>query len=475
MIWSIAWKNVWRNKTRSAVVIVAVTLGLAGGIFAAAVMVGMGEQRVQSAISNEVSHIQIHHEKFKENSELKYTMKGVPSLLDSIRNLPEVQGASKRLKVIAMANTAGNATGVTLNGIDPDMEKKVTDIHEHIREKGGHYFGQDNRNPVVLGEELAKELKLVFYQLVGEDFETLRGNRNLEGHVMDSLLEIKAKKYRTEAEFENALDKQIGKKARKAVGHYIKNEAIKYKLDRKVIMNFTAFDGHLTGAAFRLTGVYRTSNSMFDQMNVFVRNDDLYSLLGMDESEAHEIAIRLADTEFDGPVAGKIASWTDYKVETWEEIQPDIKYTNSMLNMFTIVFMVIILFALGFGIVNTMLMVVLERVKEIGMLMAIGMNRKRVFFMIMLETVFLCLTGAILGMAISISAIAYFGQVGIDLTALYQEGFSAIGYSAVMYPEIGVVFFFEVTGLVIITGILASIYPARKALKLNPSEALRTE
>ena len=67
------------------------------------------------------------------------------------------------------------------------------------------------------------------------------------------------------------------------------------------------------------------------------------------------------------------------------------------MNYYLFIFLIIILLALGFGIVNTMLMAVLERVKELGMLMAIGMNRKRVFRMIMLETVFLGLTGAMVG------------------------------------------------------------------------------
>lgn len=119
-------------------------------------------------------------------------------------------------------------------------------------------------------------------------------------------------------------------------------------------------------------------------------------------------------------------------------------------------------------------MAVLERIKELGMLMAIGMNKIRVFGMIMLETVYLTLTGAVVGMLIGQGLIKFFGERGIDL-AMYAEGFEAIGYGAVIYPEITLRFYFGVTMLVVATGILSSVYPAIKALRLNPVEATRIE
>jgi ABC-type antimicrobial peptide transport system permease subunit len=103
------------------------------------------------------------------------------------------------------------------------------------------------------------------------------------------------------------------------------------------------------------------------------------------------------------------------------------------------------------------------------------MNKKRVFSMIMLETVFLGMTGAVIGMAISYGLIWYTGKTGLDLTSMYQEGFEAIGFSPMIYPAIGWESFFQLILLVVLTGVLASIYPARKAIKLNPSEALRID
>jgi ABC-type antimicrobial peptide transport system permease subunit len=121
-----------------------------------------------------------------------------------------------------------------------------------------------------------------------------------------------------------------------------------------------------------------------------------------------------------------------------------------------------------------MLMAVLERTRELGMLAAVGMNRRRVFMMIMLESIFLSMVGGFAGMAVSGIAIAITNHTGINLVK-YSEGMEAFGYSAHLYPTIGADFFIILTVLIVITGILSSVYPARKALQLNPVEALRGE
>lgn len=94
--------------------------------------------------------------------------------------------------------------------------------------------------------------------------------------------------------------------------------------------------------------------------------------------------------------------------------------------------------------------------------------------MIMLESVFLSLVGGVLGMIISKLIIGLTATNGINF-ASYAEGFEAMGYAAHIYPVISTSFFATVTVLIITTGILSSIYPALKALKLDPADALRTE
>ena len=159
-------------------------------------------------------------------------------------------------------------------------------------------------------------------------------------------------------------------------------------------------------------------------------------------------------------------------VQTWEEISPVLKMMNEMTVQYSMIFVIIILLALSFGIINTMLMAIMERVREIGMLMAIGMNKVKIFLMIMLETVFLSVTGGILGLIISWVVVEITASTGIDLSGI-ADGLNSMGYSSFLYPELEFVYYAFIGLLVVVTAIFASIMPARKALKFNPVEAVR--
>ena len=145
-----------------------------------------------------------------------------------------------------------------------------------------------------------------------------------------------------------------------------------------------------------------------------------------------------------------------------------------MMKVMDLLYIGIILFALAFGIINTMLMAIMERVREIGMLMAIGMSKAKVFLMIMLETVMLSLTGGIVGLTLSWIIIELTNKRGINLSSV-AEGLNSVGYSSFVRPELEMNYYLMIVSLVVITAIMASIMPARKALKLKPSEAVRQD
>jgi putative ABC transport system permease protein len=192
---------------------------------------------------------------------------------------------------------------------------------------------------------------------------------------------------------------------------------LKLKERSKVVLTLQQMDGTITRAQFRVAGIYNISNAMFERMNVFVRSDDLQSLIGMEPGAAHEIAIRTIDNDQAGLVLSQIQSqFTAFDVKGWREILPEVSIIEESMDVSMMVFMVVILFGLCLAIINTMLMAVLERVKEIGMLMAIGMNRKRVFGMVLMETVFLTFSGTVIGIVVASGVSLLFGQLGIDLS-----------------------------------------------------------
>jgi ABC-type lipoprotein release transport system permease subunit len=429
MIFSISWKNIWRSRLRSIIVMTAVAIGMIGGIFTSAIFKGMSDKRTEEAIKYEVSHLQIHHSDYFKNEDINYTIPNTKRILNEIKTYPEIESVSNRLEVPVMIKSSSTGTGVKLVGINPDHEKGVTSIFEAVYDS----------------VDVARELNV-------------EKNRILK-FVQDSCGQYFK---------ENTRYKQI------VIGEKLA-EQLKVDIKSKVVTNLQTADGELTGGVFRVVGIYRITNSQFENSMAFVKKDDLHELTGLNEGAAHEIAIRLNNDAQLKPIMKKLkAEFPDVSVMSWKELQPELGMMTEWMNVMLYVIMVIILLALGFGIVNTMLMVVMERVKELGMLMAIGMNRARVFSMIMLETILLSLTGGVIGMGIAALLVNYFGNVGIDLS-LFSKGFEAIGFSSILYPQIGLVFYFTITILIIVTAILASIYPALKALKLKPAEALRIE
>ena len=249
---------------------------------------------------------------------------------------------------------------------------------------------------------------------------------------------------------------------------------LKVKLKSKIVLTFQDYNGEITGAAFKVVGIFKTDNSTWDKMHVFVRGDDLARVLEIPDDESHEIDILLDDYTQASIMSEQMQKkYGDILSEDWSEIQPYISFLTDYMDIMMGVFMLIILGALGFGIVNTMLMVILERTRELGMLMAIGMTKRRVFMMIMLETLFLALVGALIGEVLSMLLIHYYGIKGIDISSM-ADGMESVGYSAITFPVIEAYSYFQITIMVIIIGILASIYPSIIGLKLDPGEAIRT-
>jgi putative ABC transport system permease protein len=250
---------------------------------------------------------------------------------------------------------------------------------------------------------------------------------------------------------------------------------LKAKIGSKIVITLQHTSGELAYGLFRVTGIYKTANTVYDEPNIFVKKADLIALTGYDPSKASEIAILLNNVDQTDPVTDRLKDkYPALSVLSWKELEPILLALGSMIDQMSYFLLIVILFAMAFGIINTMMMAVLERTRELGMLMAVGMNKRKVFIMIMLETIFLALVGTFFGILISALTIHYTGLYGINFAA-WAEGYESWGFSAFVYPSLYLDFYIGMTVLVIITAIISSIYPARKALRFNPAAAIRED
>jgi len=474
MIWSISWKNVWRNKVRSLVVIVATTLGIISGVLVVAIMEGWTKQRLHDAIYNEVSHIQIHNSDYIKNEEILLTVNDTAGLLKAIRKIPEIKSWVFRTRLVAMANTPWANAGVIIYGIDPEREMKLSEIYKKIVPDGGEYLSSEKPGNILISDKTAEILKLKQYLITKEILDKLR-EENVPDRVILKLSKLKDTRFRSPKEFREELKLELSRKDLDKYGLQITDYALDYRIRNKIQITISDEKGNPVQGTFRVGGIYKTTNGGFDQAAVFVDSKELAELYGQENVLVHEIAILLNDIENVESVKENLTgNSSGNTVSSWMELAPDAAMMNDYMIMYYFIFIGIVLFALAFGIINTMMMTILERTRELGMLMAIGMNRRRVFSMIMLETIFLTLVGAIAGMLSGWAIVAALAKSGIHFST-WGEGFEAIGFAARVYPSITPSFFLIITVMVIFTAIISSVWPARKALKLIPVEALRTE
>lgn len=399
----IAWRNVWRNKLRSSIVIISMILGLWSGLFTVAMSRGVNEQRVKSAIDSYLHHVQIHNPSFEYNLDINSTIDEPLKICDELKNDSLVKKYSSRLIISAMASTAHGAQGIKLIGIDSDEEKTFSDISQNMID--GNYFSKIKSKPVIIGKKLADNLNL--------------------------------------------------------------------DLKKKISFTFVDDNGDLQRVKFKVEGIYKSANSIFDGGTVYVKKQDLIKLIE-NKSSIHEIAIVLNNIEDSDILKKKLLNQnSNNKVETWKDLSPELGSVQELMVWFFLIFMSIILLALSFGIANIMLMAVLERKRELGMLMSVGLNKSKIFFMILFETIFISLIALPAGILLSYLMISYYGQIGIDLS-IVSEGLDAFGMKSMVYTSLPLNYYIMITILTLFVTLISSLFPARRALKLDPAEAIKS-
>ena len=399
----ISWRNIWRNRLRSLVVIGSIVVGIWAGVYVSGFSYGLNKQRTETAISENLSHIQVHDPRWKQEPNIENWLEPEAELHQYLKQDPRVKAFGSRILLNGMVASAHYTSGVRIVGIDPAGEDRLTGLAEKV--DTGAYFQGTGRNPVMLGEALAKKLQV--------------------------------------------------------------------RLGSKVVLTFTDEKGDIIAGAFKVRSIYSALSSQQEKMQLYVRQQDLLKLLNREEG-IHEIALLVNnESQVDSVAADLQARFPNQRVETWRDLSPELSFADELLTMMLYIIIGIIMLALCFGIINTMMMAVLERRKELGMLMGVGMSKSRLFSMILIETLLLAFCGGPLGILLGYLSIELSQQTGLDLS-IYADGLRSYGINTVIYPAVETSFYFGTGAMVMGVTLIAALWPARRALKLNPVETIRT-
>jgi putative ABC transport system permease protein len=401
----LAWRNLWRNKRRSFIVIAAIVSGLWGMVFMIAVSEGMIDEMVKTSIESGVGHVQIHRKGFMDSIDVHKNIRDPNYFIKKIEGTPHLAAYAERIKVMGLVSSPEASSGVLIWGIDPTAEPKVSAVKRWLVEG---QFLTGTHGEIYIGKRLAEKLN---------------------------------------------------------VG-----------IDDKIVIMAQGLMSEIGSAAYRVAGIFESTSPEYDKFNVYINIGDAGDLLSMGNrvSEIDIIADDINNVDALVSALKPKLEVSDLEVLSWKEVLPVVVEMLSMFKSFNYVIYIIVAIAMAFGIVNTILMSVLERTREIGILMAIGTRPRQVFSEVLWEGLLLGAIGVVVGWAFTGLCYAVVSKTGIDLS-MWAESLKYMGgIGAILYPVITLNNVIESTVAVFCAAALSSLYPAIKIMRLAPVKAIRS-
>ncbi|HSH10076.1 MAG TPA: FtsX-like permease family protein [Oceanipulchritudo sp.] len=245
------------------------------------------------------------------------------------------------------------------------------------------------------------------------------------------------------------------------------------EIGNKLILMSRDTSGETVSMAFRISGSFDTFLESNEKGFAFVPIGIVDNFLGM-QGAVSEVSIHLPDIEQTDAVAAALQARLNpgkYEVSTWPERIPMVTAYIKIWDYFAYIWGIVVFMAMGFGLVNTLLMAVYDRIREFGLVRALGTRPTRIMVGVVLEACLLLLVGLLIGTVLAMAFVSWLGVHGIDLTA-FSATAEIFGTSRIIYPEVKPKDIVVFNGLVFGLGILVSLYPAIKAARFTPVEAM---
>ncbi len=402
----IAWRNLWRNKRRSLVVISSIALGIFAMILSMGLMNGMNRQMVENTISTSLGHIAVHRTGFHDNMKLEYNFSPARSILSAIDAEKNIKAYAARIKSQCMLRSSEASRGVMIVGIDPEREKKLTKIYEYMaKDNGSGFLSGPMDDSILISKSLAKRLDL----LVGDKLVVMIQDREKE----------------------------------------------------------------IVGVGMTVKGLFETPVESFDKFVAFTGLATMQRITGLD-TNISEINILLHDKNDVDQVKKKLIKTLNnpgLEVLSWKDMAPGLVSAVRLFDTMMYIFFAIVFITVIFSIANTLIMAIMERFHEIGVMKSIGTRPAWIFSMVIMEAISLSFVGLFAGVMIGFAVTAVLSVTGIDFS-FYMESMRTWGTGSVIYPAIKAMDIVMAAVIVLLTTLIAAFYPALKAARIKPLEAL---
>ena len=248
-------------------------------------------------------------------------------------------------------------------------------------------------------------------------------------------------------------------------------ERLETGLGKRVVVMSQDPENNVADRGFRIVGVFKASLESQEEQFVYGGRSYIQSLLKIG-TQVSEIAVAGHDYRSVDDLLTIIrdASPQDSEALPWMELE---SYLSSMMNMmdgFVLVWIIVIFIALSFGLINTLMMAVFERIREIGLMQALGMRPSSILYLILMESLLLLALGLLAGNILAVASILPLKE-GIDLSAV-AKGMEMMGAGSMLYPALKLRDLATANVVVIVLGLLTSLLPAWRASRYSPVEAI---
>ena len=412
MLWRMAWRNLWRNRARTLTMMSAVALSYALMLIAFGINDDGHGRMLREAAIAAGGDVLIHGKEYWATRASDIVVRDADAVTATVAGVEGVRVAAPRVILNGLASTSADNRPVLLQGVRPELEAELRDIAEDLT--AGTFLTGDERSPLVLGSRVAARL---------------------------------------EAE-----------------------------LGDRIVLTGTTPDGEVTRALFHLTGILETGMREVDEVAAYTTLEAAQRAFGMAGAvtqigivaesgvEAEELAARVR-----AALAGA-ATGGDLEVLSWREAVPEMVALIEIDDALGYIFIGLVYAIVLFSITNTFLMAVKERVRELGLLGALGMSGRRIGRLLLRETVLLTAVAMAVGLAIGYAGHRIVASVGIDISSMGIEEMemSGIDFSKlVMYSTIVPARWIIGSVVIAVATVASAVYPAWRAARLEPAEAMR--